>query len=268
MKKYYLIIRLVAIVLLLAISLVACLNYTSVPTDREEKLEYKQKIMHIIEDGLKNHQEKIDISEFRCDRETLDEIITLVFFSDPLHSSYLYPHQVVFGRGLCIKYLIPVYDNQDKMQFVAAEIEKISSAIDDMSELDKVIWINNYICSNYDYDHMLTKRNIYNMLNFGEGVCSAYVQFFKLLADAVGLESSFAISYEMKHAWNIVRVDGYWYNIDVTWNDQNSIYCYLLSDEAMLAFHMGMRSIEETIQFVKCTDTRYDKVRLYKKDEE
>lgn len=268
MKKRYFIIKLAAILLSISTLFSGCLNYASVPTDKEAKLAYEQEIMYVIEEGIKNHQSAINISKFRCDRETLDEIITLVKFDDPLCSLHLFRYQVIFGMGLYIRIIIPVYSD-DKVRFVIDEIEKISSAIDDsMSELDKAIWINDYICSNYDYDHMLTKRNIYNMLNSGEGVCSAYVQFFKLLADAVGLESSFALSYEMQHVWNIVRIDGDWYNIDVTWNDQANTYCYLLSDETMLDFHQGMRSAEGTIQFVACNNTQYDRVQFSKRREE
>jgi hypothetical protein len=100
------------------------------------------------------------------------------------------------------------------------------------------------------------------MLKSGKGICSSYTQLFRLLADELGLESSFAIAYEIHHAWNLVCVEGNWYNIDVTWNDRSNPCCYLLSDAAMKCFHSS--SSDNIIKFVTCTDTRFDKVNFIK----
>lgn len=242
--------------------------HTAVPTQRDEKLAYEQEIMKVIEDGLRDHQEKIDISEFRCDYNILSEVISLAAFNDPLYSPCLSRYKTVWWLGVYIQYVIPDYTKMHIVEYIETEINKIIATMDsDMSELDKAIWINDYICKNYEYDTTLTKDNTYKMLKTGYGTCRAYMQMFNLLADKAGLETSFAISYEMRHGWSIVQIDGYWYNIDVTWNDQLQGYCYLSSDETMVDFHCGMRDAVD-IQFVECNNKRYDEVKLSRKEDE
>ena len=59
-------------------------------------------------------------------------------------------------------------------------------------------------------------------------VCEGYAKAFHLLATYAGLESIYAVGmsgtgFNMGgHAWNLVKVNGNWYNIDLTWNDTNS----------------------------------------------
>ena len=61
---------------------------------------------------------------------------------------------------------------------------------------------------------------------YGEGgVCQAYTLLTQLMLEALNIESRFvsgiATAKEMTdgHAWNLVKVDGEWYHLDVTWND-------------------------------------------------
>lgn len=59
-------------------------------------------------------------------------------------------------------------------------------------------------------------------------VCEGYAKAFHLLATYAGLESIYAVGmsgtgFNMGgHAWNLVKINGSWYNLDLTWNDTNS----------------------------------------------
>lgn len=58
-------------------------------------------------------------------------------------------------------------------------------------------------------------------------VCEGYAKSFQLLAAYAGLESIYAVGWSGTgfnaggHAWNLVKINGSWYNIDLTWNDTN-----------------------------------------------
>ena len=59
---------------------------------------------------------------------------------------------------------------------------------------------------------------------YGEGgVCNAYATLFDKLATKAGLDVRYATGHSKKtcepHIWNMVRVNGVWYNIDTTWDD-------------------------------------------------
>ena len=234
------------------------------PTNKEERLVYLQDLVAAIQKGIDNRQQKIDIRAFNCDAETLKEAMTLVSFSNPLYSFYTERYGAVFSMRGTVKYVKIVYNADNKITYVTDEVTNIVATMEpSLSELEKVIWINNYICTTYTYDDSMVYNDAFAMLSYKKGACGAYTQLFSLLADEAGLNVTFAISFSMQHVWNLVQVDGQWYNIDVTWDDwPNYAYCYLTSDELMLDFHEYRRSPEDTIQFVQCTDTRYDKVLL------
>ena len=98
-----------------------------------------------------------------------------------------------------------------------------------MSDFDKVKAINDYMIKNvrYDMDNYLNNTipdisyTALGALEKKVAVCSGYAKTFRLLANCAGLEATYIIgdTPEGYHAWNQVKVDGKWYNIDVTWND-------------------------------------------------
>ena len=61
----------------------------------------------------------------------------------------------------------------------------------------------------------------------GFAVCSGYSSSFQLLATLAGLECitvrGEANMIREEHAWNMVRLDGEWYCVDVTWDDPSGL---------------------------------------------
>ena len=52
-------------------------------------------------------------------------------------------------------------------------------------------------------------------------VCEGYAKAFQLLANYAGLASIYAVGYGNGggHAWNLICMEGEWYNLDITWDD-------------------------------------------------
>ncbi len=102
-----------------------------------------------------------------------------------------------------------------------------------MSDYDKELVLHDYLVNNteYDYDDYI-KGNVpddsfsaYGTIVLGTAVCQGYSYAMKLLSDLSGLEcivvsgsSRSSGTYE-GHAWNIVKVDGSYYHLDVTFDD-------------------------------------------------
>ena len=72
-----------------------------------------------------------------------------------------------------------------------------------------------------------------------KGVCECYAKNFKLYCDLLKVDSMFVVGTGNggAHAWNIVEIDGNWYGIDVTWND-NPVENYFLLGQSFNASHL------------------------------
>ncbi len=104
------------------------------------------------------------------------------------------------------------------MYEIVADIHSQLSS--DMSDLDKIIYLHNYIVDNTTYRN-LDKRAYYAFgpLYDGYAVCQGYTYALNLLLELEGIETAFVTSAAMNHGWTIVNLDGEWYHIDATWDD-------------------------------------------------
>ena len=95
-----------------------------------------------------------------------------------------------------------------------------------------------YICSNVTYDHdnlndesYSLKYTAYAALINKTAVCQGYASLFYRLALDAGVDTR-VISGEAggPHAWNIVKLNGKYYNLDSTWDAGRSTYAYFLKN--------------------------------------
>ena len=134
----------------------------------------------------------------------------------------IYGHEYFYNRCFYCK----CYD-EECIAMAEALLPQIVTA--QMSEYEKVKSIHDYIVNNtqYDYDNLLNgtvpevSHSPLGVLQYGVAVCQGYAYAFELLCDLSGLECEFVggVAGGGGHAWNQVKVDGKWYNIDVTWDD-------------------------------------------------
>lgn len=94
-----------------------------------------------------------------------------------------------------------------------------------MSDLEKEIAIHNYIIHHCDYEinDGLNTSDARGFFDHGRAQCSGYSDTFRLLGGLCGLEiaslSGEIVGEDGGHEWNLIRLDGLWYAVDVTWDD-------------------------------------------------
>ncbi|MBQ9984335.1 MAG: transglutaminase domain-containing protein [Lachnospiraceae bacterium] len=131
-----------------------------------------------------------------------------------------------------------------KVKFVADEIVE-----DGMSDVDKVLAINAYLCDNVAYDEAVEDSlgdysdsfTPYGALVNKKGVCLAYAGAFQLLAKSMGVESivvTGTLNGSEKHAWNKVKIGNDWVVVDVTSNDNDEMENILLNVSDEVAGYM------------------------------
>lgn len=208
-----------------------------------------------------NSEEAVDLSAFP---EAADTSLAVDAF---LEAQYQNPlilgiKEVGMDTANNIMYIKYDYDTQTTEEKCKELEEKVIQITDEiitngMSDLDKELAINQYLCDNSEYDNGALENaqandfkyvdDIYNdsftaygVLINNVGVCASYSAAFKLLADAAGLESIVVTGYlegSLPHAWNKVMIDGQWNIVDSTNNDNEVIMNALfnLSDDAAYA---------------------------------
>ena len=105
-----------------------------------------------------------------------------------------------------------------------------------MSDYDKELAIHDWIIGWAEYDKGVLSNapdakpdpdndNPYGLLINKSAICEGYTMTFQLFMDMLGIEcirvdgTSTAYGITEPHAWNMVKLDGEWYCVDVTWND-------------------------------------------------
>lgn len=135
---------------------------------------------------------------------------------------------------LNIKYLC----TKAQEDYIDNELESATySIIDDtMSDYDKVKAINEYIINRYEYDHNLKSLSVYSALTTSEAVCQGYAMTAYKMFNYAGIENRIIVGTARgtSHSWNLVKVDGNWYQIDITNNDSGNPYKYFLVNDQVL----------------------------------
>ena len=122
-----------------------------------------------------------------------------------------------------------------------------------MSDYEKAKALHDYAAELIEYDYAQLRAdsvvdylsgygypaNLNRALLDGKGVCAAYAGTYTALCNLFGLRcvDTVGTAGGDSHAWNVVEVDGQWYQVDVTWDDKGSSvsYKYFLVSDASLA---------------------------------
>ena len=104
---------------------------------------------------------------------------------------------------------------------------------EDMTDFQKELAVHDWIVEHGSYDQTVHNnpghsgrtgyRDPYGILVGGYGNCLGYSTTFQLLMDLCDVECITVVGAAFDsmedHAWNMVRLDGEWYCVDVTWDD-------------------------------------------------
>lgn len=190
--------------------------------DADEKAAYDQLVQ-----GIQNFQSTITLKR-ELDSAAVKKIIDIIRTEN---AELYYLGQVEFSTNKTtqiVSYVTLTYlfTQTEVQQLNAAADErireilsKIPNGADDVTKIkifhDQIILNCTY---NLDYRYAATP---YGALVAGQALCEGYARSFAMLCNKAGIENLFAIGANQNedHIWNMVHLDGNWYNIDLTWDD-------------------------------------------------
>ena len=155
----------------------------------------------------------------------------------------------------------------------AAELsKKIDSVLqsldinDESSDYDVICAVYDYICANvsYDYDNLndseyLLKYTAYAAMINKTAVCQGYSALMYRMLQQKNIDCRLIPG--SNHAWNIVAIDGVYYNADSTWDagKDPKNYAYFLCGDSDFAEHTRYSeySTEEFYRLYPMAETKY-----------
>lgn len=115
-----------------------------------------------------------------------------------------------------------------------AEVKKVMNLIkDDMSDLEKIMTVHNYLCMDAEYAYEeFSSGKVTDIQHSALGaiiekraVCDGYSKAFSYYMNKLGITSYIVTGTAttngstVSHAWNQVKLDDKWYFVDVSWDD-------------------------------------------------
>lgn len=150
-----------------------------------------------------------------------------------------------------------------KQKYDSAADKLIAGITPDMPEFERELILHDRLADHIAYEDGDRVHDAYGALVNGKAVCDGYTKAFQYLLQKVGIQSFMVtgIGNGVKHAWNIVRIDGKYYNVDLTWDDQKSdiIYTYFnITDEEIKSLsHILDKESEGFAPVCTSTDANY-----------
>ena len=87
----------------------------------------------------------------------------------------------------------------------------------DGSEYDMALWLHDWTLDQLEYDHSLNWCSAESGLTRHQGTCESYQRIYSKLLDAAGIANDRITG--NGHTWNAVKIDGKWFQMDLTWDD-------------------------------------------------
>ena len=182
---------------------------------------------------------EVNISRFGLKEEDVMELFSMLFYSEAelffLSGSYSYTR---YTNSDVVQSVIAMVENGVDPSATGEEIQQFRqdtlSKLDEFHEItdaiiaevnpafsdwEKVAFIHDYVALHYGYDYDYGIYNAYDMVTKGTGVCQAYSLLTRYLLRKLGIACECVSCEGLNHEWNIVKLGGSWYHMDVTWDD-------------------------------------------------
>lgn len=216
---------------------------SSIPTVASRK-ELKD-LMHEMLDETTEIQAFELTGGYQCTVDDVSELYRELERDDPMdvHSVASFQLGGYPVATLVLRYHIDtdqlIQMKEDTRDLLKDAVSKIDT--EGMSQYEIVCAVNDYLCDTIVYPpnepYAPETHTPYNAFKTGSAVCDGYSKATKLMLNEYGVECDYIIGECTGgggHGWNLVKLDGEWYHLDVTWNDggaqwdKNARKAYLL----------------------------------------
>ncbi len=208
-----------------------------VSKSRTSNVREQQTLEERILEGLKNFEERIDVSGYKIPNEKPE--------ASNRYFQILNSHPELFYVGNSVSWSYSKTDNmlvsytpqylgapdeirQQQQEFEIAADQAAAQVEPSMTDLQKALVVHDYLVQLCEYDKERLDTNTvpavshtaYGALVNHICVCDGYGKAFSyVMQSKLNVPCVLVSSDSMNHAWNMIQIDGNWYHVDATWDD-------------------------------------------------
>lgn len=223
--------------------------------------------------AIKAHEDRFDMpEEVRISGDEYVELYQLIYdfeysiFDLDVNIRYTSASNTGDVVSAQLSYLYTAEQVDDMQKKIDAAADKIISELsDDMSEYEIVKFFYDKLASEIEYNENAENlRDIYGALVEKSTVCGGYARAFSYLCSKVGIETITTLGdfNETPHMWNMVKIEGNWYNVDVTSGSaMNTEFPYIrydyfcVTDDIINKYHV---LYDQPFSYPKATSDKYN----------
>lgn len=196
------------------------------------KEEWEQGLVELVE----NSGAVLDVSALGIPADQISDVVMLFLNRHPEYYWLCFESCDVENGFAVTLYEVQIPSmGKDGNYIYGSDADNLEHAINEalavikpgMTDLDKALALHDYLVLHiaYAYKDYINGSlggnvyNIYGALQEGKAVCQGYAYAYYILLKNVNIENRMVVSNNMNHAWNMLKIDGKWYHVDVTWDD-------------------------------------------------
>lgn len=241
----------------------------SFPDDENLSEDQKEILKNLFKNAIENYETSVDISSARVVYEDSSQIHMSVIslFANIVNDTpeYFYvdlskDFSLTIGNDNILQtiQITYTYDIETIKERTVSYKQEAQTIIDEMnkknitSDFDIALYLHDYLALNCEYDTISANSNTFkghcidSALLEKTAVCQGYSSAYKYLLKQYGIECVNVYSNVGAHEWSMVKIDGNWYHVDITFDDPVydrlgyvSHELFLLTDEELANYDIN-----------------------------
>lgn len=193
----------------------------------------------------------------------VENVVKLVYYDHPelfwMDSGYSYKYN---EKEICVQITLKFNETANdldgakkKFDEAAGKIIEEAKGLSSDYEKERHVYMSIIQMTEYDSNASM-HQSPYSALVNGESVCAGYARAFQYIMIELGIPTYYCAGMVDGHAWNIVKLENGYYNVDLTMADKDGMYDTFLNrtDDSLGYSH---RRSGYSVLLPKCTAKKY-----------